>query len=119
MRHLHQRALQPAEDRAQIFRVGRAIGLDAEHPRAGDARGDAADRAGGARHAADFAEQLLPSAIQAVPMGATQCVSMSVVRNMPLPAAHCEERGDEAIFRPTGSRELVMQEIASALRSSR
>jgi hypothetical protein len=33
------------------------VGLDAEHALAGDARCDAAHRAGGARHTADFAEQ--------------------------------------------------------------
>ena len=58
LRHLHQRALQPAEDRPQILRVRRAVGLDAEHPRPGHAGRDAADRAGGAGQSADFAEQV-------------------------------------------------------------
>ncbi len=57
LRHLHQRALQPAQDRAQVFRMRGAIGLDAEHARAGDPRGDAAHRARGARHPPQLAEQ--------------------------------------------------------------
>ena len=56
--HLHQRALQPAEHGAQILGMRGTIGFDAEHPRAGDARRDAADGTGGARHATEFTEQV-------------------------------------------------------------
>jgi hypothetical protein len=57
LRHLHQRALQPAENRREVTRVRGAVGADAEEALAGDARGDAAHRAGGARHPAQLAEQ--------------------------------------------------------------
>ena len=58
LRHLHQRALQAAQDGAQILGVRGAVGLDAEHALARNAGGDAAHGAGGARHAAEFAEQI-------------------------------------------------------------
>src|SRR5487761_2404508 len=44
LRHLHQRAFQSTQDGAQVFRMRGAVGLDAEHALAGQARGDAADR---------------------------------------------------------------------------
>ncbi len=57
LRDLHQRALQPAEDGAQILRMRGAVGADAEDARTGDAGRDAADRARGAREPPDLAEQ--------------------------------------------------------------
>ncbi len=42
LRHLHQRALQAAQDGAQILGMRRAVGLDAEHALARDACGDTA-----------------------------------------------------------------------------
>ena len=58
LRHLHQRALQAAQDGAQILGVRGAVGLDAEHTLARNACGDAAHGTGRARHAAKFAEQI-------------------------------------------------------------
>ena len=58
LRHLHQRALQAAQDGAQILGMRGAVGLDAEHTLARNACGDAAYGAGGPRHAAEFAEQI-------------------------------------------------------------
>jgi hypothetical protein len=42
LRHLHDRALQPAERRGQLRRVPGAVELKPEEPRAGKPRGDAA-----------------------------------------------------------------------------
>ena len=58
LRHLHQRTLQAAQDGAQVLGVRGAVGLDAEHALARNARGDTAHGAGGPRHAAEFAEQI-------------------------------------------------------------
>ena len=58
LRHLHQRTFQAAQDGAEILGVAAAVGLDAEHALARDARCDATDGARGARHATDFTEQV-------------------------------------------------------------
>ena len=56
LRHLHQRPLQPAEDGLQILGMRRLVGLHAEDPLPGHARGDAAHGAGGPCHPAQLAE---------------------------------------------------------------
>jgi hypothetical protein len=56
LRHLHQRALEPAEDCPEVLGMGRAVGLDAEHTLARIARRDAPDRTGGARDPANFTQ---------------------------------------------------------------
>ena len=43
--HLHQRALQAAQDSTKVLGMRRSVGLDAEHALARDACGDAALRA--------------------------------------------------------------------------
>ena len=77
LRHLHQRTFQAAQDGAQVLGMRGAVGLDAEHALARNACGDAADGAGGARHAADFAEQ-----VAAVRHGGRWCEGM---RDSPSP----------------------------------
>ncbi len=56
LRHLHQRAFQPAKDGAQILCMAGPVGLHTEHPLPGQAGGNAANRGGSAGHSADFAK---------------------------------------------------------------
>ena len=56
LRHLHHRAFQPAQYGLEVVGMRRLVGLDAEQALPGDARRDAAHRAGCLRHAAKFAE---------------------------------------------------------------
>jgi hypothetical protein len=57
LRHLHQRALQPAEHLLQALGMRVLVGLDAEEAFARDARRDAAHRARGADHPTHLAEE--------------------------------------------------------------
>ncbi len=56
LRHLHQWALQPAENGFQVLGVGGTIRAHSEHASTGDPRRDAAYRARRARHPPEFAE---------------------------------------------------------------
>jgi len=58
LRHLHQRALQPAQYGAQILGMRGPVGLDAEHALTRHARRYAAHCSRSPRHPAQFAKQI-------------------------------------------------------------